>query len=104
MKPRKSGTPLPNASNQAIVGVSAPSPMPTSRRQSQNHPFAHHDYDDSNAALPSQAGLQPIAPMNVNSRPGGTTANSQQVQGEQDYGETKKQSGFMRFITCGCFR
>lgn len=131
LKQRKSGVSgLPNASNQAIVGVSAPSPLPTSRRQSaQGHPFASGTpgtgtggglgigggagdvaYDASNVAVPSQAGLTPIAPMNINGRSGGgggTTANSQnqQVQqGEADFGERKKQGGFMRFITCGCFR
>ncbi|WVN85803.1 uncharacterized protein L203_100954 [Cryptococcus depauperatus CBS 7841] len=68
LKHRKSGqagSALPNVSNQAIVGVSAPSPLPTSRRQSQQ-------------AVQSQAGLQPISPMNVNSRGGNTAANSQQ--------------------------
>ena len=115
LKQRKSGVSgLPNASNQAIVGVSAPSPLPTSRRQSaqgtQGHPFANpdrEDYDASNAAIPSQAGLTPIAPMNVNSRGGGTAANShsQQVQqGEADFGEGKKQNGLVRLLTCGCFR
>lgn len=113
LKTRKSGTSgLPNASNQAIVGVSAPSPLPTSRRQSaQGHPFANgdrDDYDASNMAVPSQAGLTPIAPMNVNGRSGGGTAansQSQQVQqGEADFGEGKKQSGFVRLLTCGCFR
>jgi casein kinase 1 len=114
-KQRKSGSALPNASNQAIVGVSAPSPMPpTSRRQSQQgggHPFAStagmHDrdaYDESNAAIPSQAGLQPIAPMNVNGRPGNTAANSQQL-GEGDYhGDHKGGNAFLRFISCGCCR
>ncbi|OCF34667.1 CK1/CK1/CK1-G protein kinase [Kwoniella heveanensis CBS 569] len=122
LKQRKSaaGSALPNASNQAIVGVSAPSPLPQSRRQSQqggggSHPFAsanalHPDrnntdsYDASNVAVPSQAGLQAISPMNVNGRPGNTAANSQQV-GEGDYRqENKGGNGFIKFLTCGCFR
>ncbi|ORX36290.1 casein kinase I [Kockovaella imperatae] len=121
LKQRKSAGqsgPLPNASNQAIVGVSAPSPLPTSRRQSaQGHPFAsanpaHHDsardggrepYDPSNMAIPSQAGLQPIAPMTVNGQ-GGNTANSSQRMGEGDYQQQKGGNGFMRLISCGCCR
>ncbi|KAK8861465.1 hypothetical protein IAR55_002285 [Kwoniella newhampshirensis] len=115
LKTRKSGqagSALPNASNQAIVGVSAPSPLPQSRRQStQGHPFAsanalhtNNSYDQSNVAVPSQAGLQPITPMNVNGRPGNTAANSQQV-GETDYRqETKGGNGLVKFLTCGCFR
>ncbi|OXG40837.1 casein kinase 1 [Cryptococcus neoformans Bt15] len=113
-KPRKSGSALPNVSNQAMVGVSAPSPLPQSRRQSQQggHPFAsnkvlpgerNETYDASNIAVQSQAGLQPISPMNVNSRGGNTAANSQQL-GEGDYHQENKGNGFIRFITCGCFR
>jgi casein kinase 1 len=61
-------------------------------------------YDESNAAIPSQAGLQPIAPMNVNGRPGNTAANSQQL-GEGDYhGDHKGGNAFLRFISCGCCR
>ncbi|ORY23434.1 kinase-like domain-containing protein [Naematelia encephala] len=116
LKQRKSaaGSGLPNASNQAIVGVSAPSPLPTSRRQSsQNHPFANvnalhpadrngDSYDPSNVAVQSQAGMQPIAPMTVNGRPGNTAANSQQL-GEGDYHQDRKKSGgFLSLITCGC--
>ncbi|OCF58078.1 CK1/CK1/CK1-G protein kinase [Kwoniella mangroviensis CBS 10435] len=131
LKQRKSGagSGLPNASNQAIIGVSAPSPLPQSRRQSQQgngngntggggsaHPFAsanalHPDrnesYDPSNVAIPSQAGLQAISPMHVNSRPGNTAANSQQVGGEGDYGNgraDKGGNGFIKLLTCGCFR
>lgn len=114
-KQRKSatGSALPNVSNQAIVGVSAPSPLPTSRRQSsQNHPFANPTgglhpadrgvYDPSNVAVPSQAGLQPISPMNVNGRAGNTAANSHQL-GEGDYHDERKGgNGFLRFLTCGC--
>ncbi|WVQ78749.1 hypothetical protein IAT38_000836 [Cryptococcus sp. DSM 104549] len=116
LKTRKSGgqgSALPNVSNQAIVGVSAPSPLPTSRRQSQQggHPFAsanalhgdRNEYDPSNVAVQSQAGLQPISPMNVNGRAGNTAANSQQV-GEGDYRQENKGNGFVRFLTCGCFR
>ncbi|EIW68878.1 hypothetical protein TREMEDRAFT_71721 [Tremella mesenterica DSM 1558] len=108
---RKSGSALPNASNQAIVGVSAPSPLPASRRQSQQggHPFATASgmdrdgrYESSNVPIESQAGLQPIAPMNVNGRSGNTAAGSQQM-GEGDYAP-KKQGGFMRLLTCGCCR
>ena len=113
---------LPNASNQAIVGVSAPSPLPISRRQSaQGHPFAsanaihtnnnhhtHHTadrdnaYDSSNMAVPSQAGLQPITPMTVNGRPGNTRDNSQRM-GEADY-DQKGGNGFLRLVSCGCCR
>lgn len=115
LKTRKSAanSALPNASNQAIVGVSAPSPLPTSRRQSaQGHPFANvhsserngdTSYEPSNVPIQSQSGLQPISPMNVNSRPGNTAANSQQV-GEGDYGHKQGGGGFLRFITCGCAR
>ena len=118
-KPRKSGpapSALPNASNQAIVGVSAPSPLPASRRQSQQgHPFAtvntlapnerSESYDPSNMAIPSQAGMQPIAPMTVNGRAGNTAANSQQV-GEADFqtDEGKGSGGLMRLLSCGCCR
>lgn len=118
-KQRKSGqgSALPNASNQAIVGVSAPSPLPGSRRQSQHgaasHPFAsanavHGDreaYDESNAAIPSQAGMPPIAPMTVNGRGGNTAANSQQPErgGEGDYAPQKK-GGFLSMLMCGCCR
>lgn len=59
-------------------------------------------------AVPSQAGLTPIAPMNINGRSGGggTAANSNQQpqQGEADFGEGKKQNGLVRLLTCGCFR
>jgi len=114
LKARKStaNSALPNASNQAIVGVSAPSPLPTSRRQSaQGHPFANvhsgnadTSYDASNSAhVQSQSGIQPITPMTVNGRAGNTAANSQQV-GEADYGQQKGGNGFLRFITCGCAR
>lgn len=40
--------------------------------------------------------------MNVNSRPGNTAANSQQL-GEGDYQHSKSGgNGFLRFISCGC--
>ncbi|CAD6575988.1 MAG: casein kinase I [Tremellales sp. Tagirdzhanova-0007] len=119
LKQRKSGqavSALPNASNQAIVGVSAPSPLPVSRRQSQQgHPFAsvnalapqdrgEQSYDPSSIAVPSQAGIQPIAPMTVNGRPGNTAANSQQA-GEADFQqESKSGGGIMRLLSCGCCR
>lgn len=117
-KARKStgGSALPNASNQAIVNGPAPSPHPNSRRQSQQgggHPFANvHNserdgtYDASNVAVPSQAGMQPIAPMTVNGRGGNTAANSQQL-GEGDYGVNgngKGGNGFLRLISCGMCR
>ncbi|GHJ85385.1 hypothetical protein NliqN6_1787 [Naganishia liquefaciens] len=86
-KVRKSATALntaqANPSNQAIVGVSAPSPAPGSRRQSAqqggSHPFAAglgaqqssdarldppyqrtNDYDPSGVTVPSQAGVPPM--------------------------------------------
>lgn len=101
---RKSGSQLPNASNQAIVNVAAPSHQ-NSRRQSQQggHPFASANamgsgYDGYDTANPAgNKGAQAISPMNVNSRPGGTTGNSQQ-HGEGDY--TEQRGGFMNFITC----
>ena len=112
LKTRKStgqGSALPNASNQAIVGVSAPSPLPNSRRQSsQGHPFAnvqssgaerHGDYDPSTVPIQSQAGLQPISPMNVNNSRTGASA-----QAADEYAHNKSSGGFMRFITCGCCR
>ena len=118
-KQRKSGptaSAMPNASNQAIVGVSAPSPLPGSRRQSQQgHPFASVNaaaaqdrgdasYDPSTAPIPSQAGMQPITPMTINGRPGNTAANSQQL-GEGDFQqEPKRSNGFLRILTCGCCR
>jgi casein kinase 1 len=114
LKARKStaNSALPNASNQAIVGVSAPTPMANSRRQSgQGHPFANvhpsdrngdNSYDPSNVPVQSQQGLQPIAPMTLNSRPGNNGNSSQQVDGE--YGHQKGGNGFLRFITCGCAR
>lgn len=113
-KQRKSqgGSALPNASNQAIINGPAPSPHPGSRRQSQQggHPFANvtsadrETYDASNIAVPSQAGMQPIAPMTVNGRPGNTAANSQQM-GEGDYAaEGKGGNGFLKMISCGMCR
>lgn len=97
---RKSGSALPNASNQAIVGVSAPSHQ-NSRRQSQQgaHPFASGgaNYDSTNSG--ANKGAQPIAPMNVNSRPGNTTGNSQQMAGEADYNGNRS-GGCLGFLTC----
>lgn len=91
----------------------AASPHPGSRRQSQQggHPFANvqnaerDGYDASNVAVPSQAGMQPIAPMTVNGRGGNTAANSQQL-GEGDYGANGKKggNGFLRAISCGMCR
>lgn len=99
---KRTGSQLPTASNQAIVNVGAPS-NPNSRHPSHQgaaHPFAsgntmeYDGYDSSNrAGKPAQ----PITPMNVNSRPGGTAGNSQQY-GEGDYRERK--GGFMAFLTC----
>ncbi|KAL1409557.1 Palmitoylated plasma membrane-bound casein kinase [Vanrija albida] len=101
---RRSQSALPNASNQAIVGVSAPSHQNSRRQSQQGHPFAsanaaqpgHEGYDATNAQ--GNKGAQPISPMNVNSRPGGTTGNSQQV-GEGDY-VPEHRGGFLSFITC----
>jgi casein kinase 1 len=99
---RKSGSALPNASNQAIVGVSAPSHQ-NSRRQSQQgaHPFAstggaYETYDNSGA----NKGAQAISPMNVNSRPGGTTGNSQQMVGEADYADNNRSGGCLGMFSC----
>ncbi|RSH84416.1 casein kinase I [Apiotrichum porosum] len=103
---RKSGSALPNASNQAIVGVSAPSHQ-NSRRQSQQggHPFASGNamtgggYDNYDANHGPNKGAQAISPMNVNSRPGGTAGNSQQIGGEGDY-MPEHRNGFLAFLTC----
>jgi casein kinase 1 len=64
-------------------------------------------YDPSTAPVISQNGLQPISPMNVNSRGGGTAANSQQNQGgagEGDYADQRKGGNkFVNFLLCrGC--
>lgn len=98
---RKSGSALPNASNQAIVGVSAPS---GTRQHSSSHPFASTNqnnpgfdgYDAQNAT--GNKAAQPISPMNVNnSRPG---APGQQHDG--DY-VPERRGGFMNFLMCrGC--
>lgn len=101
---RKSASALPNASNQAIVGVSAPSHQ-NSRRQSQQggHPFSSgpamgSGYDGYDANNSGGKGAQPISPMNVNSRPGNTAGNSQQMQGEADY--NNRSGGCLGFLRC----
>lgn len=91
----------PNVSNQAIVGVNATSAAP-SRRQSahqQGHPFAssgglqspsdprleptynrNNEYDPSAKALPSQAGIPAMSPVNGNSNGNGRTSTPNQNQ------------------------
>ncbi|KAK4684727.1 hypothetical protein P7C73_g5443, partial [Tremellales sp. Uapishka_1] len=107
LKTRKSqgASVLPNASNQAIVGVAAPSPLPQSRRQSAQgttgHPFAtstpHNDRTDP--IFDNQPAM--VAPMNVNGRPGHTTENSQQqASGEGDYQQEKKGNGCLNIFLC----
>lgn len=107
---RKSASQQPNASNQAIVNVAAPSHQ-NSRHHSQQgaHPFAstnamggsaYDNYDPSNPA--ANKGAQPITPMNVNSRPSGAPGNSQQ-HGDGDYRENRG-GGFLSFITCRACR
>ncbi|GMK58257.1 hypothetical protein CspeluHIS016_0502890 [Cutaneotrichosporon spelunceum] len=103
---RKSASQQPNASNQAIVNVAAPSHQ-NSRHHSQQggHPFAanamnsgDYGYDSTN---PGGKGAQPISPMNVNSRPSGTQGNSQQ-HADPEYRENR--GGFLSFITCRACR
>lgn len=104
-----------NPSNQAIIGVAAPSPIAGSRRQSAQaaaHPFANQPgqpqqasehrmdqaygrndatYDPSNVAVPSQAGLPPISPIGATNR-GGPQA-SQQMQIGNGNGMSAGQAG-----------
>lgn len=106
---RKSASQQPNASNQAIVNVAAPSHQ-NSRHHSQQgaHPFAANamggsGYDGYDSANPAgNKGAQPISPMNVNSRPGGAPGASQQHP-DGDY-HHENRGGFLSFITCRACR
>jgi casein kinase 1 len=62
--------------------------------------MGYDNYDANNSG--ANKGAQPISPMNVNSRPGGTTGNSQQMAGEADY-NANRSGGCLGFLTCrGC--
>ncbi|KAH8090609.1 kinase-like domain-containing protein [Filobasidium floriforme] len=112
-----------NASNQAIVGVNAAtSAAPPSRRQSahQGHPFAasggqppsdsrmepvyprhNNEYDPSAQAVPSQAGINPISPVNGTQRTGTPTMPMDSRMSQQQPMQFSNSNGGQQAIGVG---